>query len=177
MESLSRSLSMNRRSTPNAHMKLSLAMVAIFAISIPARAEWVGDARPLMGTEVSVRLWHDDVAAGEQIIEEVFAEAERIDRLMSTYKEDSRISEINRLAASEPVVAGEELRTATLEQRLDPGNFLRIHRGAIVNVDEVVAVEHLPKGAQLLVLSDGTRCRVSRSRKQVVDSVLLPGLS
>lgn len=66
---------------------------------------------------------------------------------------------------------------ATLEQRLDPGRFLRVHRGAIVNVDEVVAVEHLPKGAQLLVLSDGTRCRVSRSRKPVVESMLLPGLN
>jgi thiamine biosynthesis lipoprotein len=84
-------------------------MVAILAISIPAHAEWIGDARPLMGTEVSVRLWHDDVAAGEQLVEQVFAEAERIDRLMSTYKEDSRISEINRMAAHEPVAAGEEL--------------------------------------------------------------------
>jgi thiamine biosynthesis lipoprotein len=84
-------------------------MAAIFAISIPAHAEWIGDARPLMGTEVSVRLWHDDVAAGEQLVEQVFAEAERIDRLMSTYKEDSRISEINRMAAHEPVAAGEEL--------------------------------------------------------------------
>jgi thiamine biosynthesis lipoprotein len=84
-------------------------MVAIFAISMPAHSEWVGDARPLMGTEVSVRLWHDDVATGEEIVEQVFAEAERIDRLMSTYKDESRISEINRLAAQEPVVAGDEL--------------------------------------------------------------------
>ena len=73
-------------------------MVAIFVISSPIRAEWVGDARPLMGTEVSVRLWHDDAATGEEILQQVFAEAERIDRLMSTYKEDSRISEINRIS-------------------------------------------------------------------------------
>ena len=66
---------------------------------------------------------------------------------------------------------------ATLEKRLDPKLFLRVHRGAIVNIREVVAVEHLPKGAQIVVLSDGTRCRVSRSRKSVVDSVLLPDLS
>ena len=84
-------------------------MAAVFAISMPANGEWVGDARSLMGTEVSVRLWHDDVARGEEIVEQVFAEAERIDRLMSTYKEDSQISEINRLAAQEPVVAGDEL--------------------------------------------------------------------
>ncbi len=65
---------------------------------------------------------------------------------------------------------------ATLEKRLDPRHFLRIHRGAIVSIDEVVAIEHLPKGAQIVVLSDGTRCRVSRSRRSVVDSVLLPSL-
>ena len=74
-----------------------------------AHAGWVGDARPLMGTEVSVLLWHEDEAAGKEIVAKVFAEAERIDRLMSTYKEDSRISEINRHAATEPVAAGEEL--------------------------------------------------------------------
>ena len=84
-------------------------MVAIFVISMPSRAEWVGDARPLLGTEVSVLLWHDDEATGKEIVEQVFTEVERIDQLMSTYKEDSRISEINRLAADGPVAAGEEL--------------------------------------------------------------------
>lgn len=76
---------------------------------MPARAEWLGDARPLMGTEVSVLLWHDDPVVGEQLVEQVFSEAERIDQLMSTYIEDSRISDINRRAAQEPVVAGDEL--------------------------------------------------------------------
>jgi len=76
---------------------------------MPASAEWLGDARPLMGTEVSVLLWHDDVAQGEQLVEAVFREAARIDRLMSTYIEDSRISEINRQAADGAVIAGDEL--------------------------------------------------------------------
>lgn len=84
-------------------------MAAIFAISMPASAEWVQDTVPLMGTEVSVRAWHDDPEVGKDIINDVFAEARRIDALMSTYKEDSRISEINRNAASQPVVAGDEL--------------------------------------------------------------------
>ena len=69
----------------------------------------MGDARPIMGTEVSVLLWHDDAATGEAIVEQIFAEVDRIDQLMSTYKDDSRISEINRLAATEPVLAGDEL--------------------------------------------------------------------
>jgi len=62
-----------------------------------------------MGTEVSVYFWHDDAAAGETIIEEIFAEVDRINALMSTYVESSRISELNRDAASGPVVAGDEL--------------------------------------------------------------------
>jgi thiamine biosynthesis lipoprotein len=63
----------------------------------------------MMGTEVSVRLWHEDAKTGQNLVEEVFAEAHRIDLLMSTYKENSRITDINRRAASGPVVAGEEL--------------------------------------------------------------------
>ena len=84
-------------------------MVAILAFSMPVAAEWHGDARPLMGTEVSVRLWHEDAEFGQQLVDDVFAEAERINQLMSTYIEESEISEINRLAAKEPVVAGDEL--------------------------------------------------------------------
>ena len=73
------------------------------------QAEWLGDARPMMGTEVSVYLWSDDGDAGLAAIESVFREADRIDRLMSTYKDDSEISKINRDAGLGPVRTGEEL--------------------------------------------------------------------
>lgn len=82
-----------------------LLLVLPFAVS----AEWVGDARPLMGTEVSVYLWSDDAEAGQAALEAVFHEAARIDRLMSTYKDGSEISEINRQAANSPVIVGDEL--------------------------------------------------------------------
>jgi thiamine biosynthesis lipoprotein len=72
-------------------------------------ADWMGEARPMMGTEVSVYLWSDDPELGAAAVEEVFAEAARIENLMSTYMEDSEISVVNRLAAKEPVVIGEEL--------------------------------------------------------------------
>ena len=93
----------------SARTGLVLAMGSIFAISMPARAEWFADARPMMGTEISVRLWHEDSIKGQDLVEQVFAEAKRIDLLMSTYIDDSRISDINRDAANEPVVAGDEL--------------------------------------------------------------------
>ncbi len=76
---------------------------------MPVSAEWVGDARPLMGTEVSVWLWHANPEEGRRLVEAVFSEAERINELMSTYIDESRISEINREAASGPVAAGDEL--------------------------------------------------------------------
>ncbi len=84
-------------------------MMLFLLMMSPVRAEWAGAGRPMMGTEVSVYLWHDDAAVAEQYIEEVFAEASRIDELMSTYKETSLISSINRHAADEPVFAGDEL--------------------------------------------------------------------
>ena len=83
--------------------------MAIVASSMPAQADWFADARPMMGTEISVRLWHDDPVQGQHLVEQVFAEARRIDLLMSTYIDDSRISDINRRGADEPVIAGNEL--------------------------------------------------------------------
>ena len=99
----------------NVRKSVTLAIGLIFWISIPCKAEWVGDARPLMGTEVSVYLWHEDEEEGLRLAEAVFAETVRIDELMSTYKEDSRISEVNRNAAETAVIAGAEL--ASLIQR------------------------------------------------------------
>jgi len=64
---------------------------------------------------VSVYLWHEDAAEGRRLTEAVFDEAVRIDELMSTYKESSQISEINRGAATAAVIAGAEL--ASLIQR------------------------------------------------------------
>ena len=84
-------------------------MGAMFAFSMPATAEWYADSRPMLGTEVSVRLWHDDPDKGRAFVEQFFKEVDRIDQLMSTYIEESEISRINREAAQHPVEAGDEL--------------------------------------------------------------------
>ena len=90
-------------------LTLAVVMVAFSVNSMPSRADWVGENRPLMGTDVSVYLWHDDPVAGQEAVDAAFAEVERINALMSTYLEDSLISTINREAASRPVEAGDEL--------------------------------------------------------------------
>ena len=72
---------------------------------------------------------------------------------------------------------GRHLVRATLaafESRLDPRRFLRIHRGAIVNVDAVREI-HDAQGMRLL-LSNGADIPVSRSRRRQVTSVLSPRL-
>ncbi|HET8897649.1 MAG TPA: LytTR family transcriptional regulator DNA-binding domain-containing protein [Rhodanobacteraceae bacterium] len=50
----------------------------------------------------------------------------------------------------------------SLQDRLDPTRFLRIHRGVIVNVDRVHEVHPLFNGNAEVVLRDGTRLALSR---------------
>jgi two-component system LytT family response regulator len=66
------------------------------------------------------------------------------------------------------------VRTAltTLEGRLNPLQFLRVHRGAIINVQAVSEVRDA--GGLTLVLTDGAEVPVSRSRRAAVESSLLP---
>jgi two-component system LytT family response regulator len=60
---------------------------------------------------------------------------------------------------------------ASLEERLDPHLFIRVHRAAIVNLDEVRAVHD--GGGLVVALSDGARVPVSRSRRRHVEPLLL----
>jgi two-component system, LytTR family, response regulator len=51
-----------------------------------------------------------------------------------------------------------------LEQRLDPARFLRIHRSAIVNRDRIQEIQPQGSSRHAVVLADGTRLILSRSR-------------
>jgi two-component system, LytTR family, response regulator len=53
-----------------------------------------------------------------------------------------------------------------LERRLDPRSFFRVHRSAIVNLERVREIHSLFRGDCELVLRDGTRVRLSRTRRQ-----------
>jgi len=61
---------------------------------------------------------------------------------------------------------------ASLEERLDPRVFVRVHRAAIVNVDEVR--EARDNERLMLVLSNGSQVPVSRSRRRHVEPLVLP---
>ena len=61
---------------------------------------------------------------------------------------------------------------ASLERRLDPRSFVRVHRSAIVALDRVRELRSAGLGEWVLVLRDGTRVPVSRRRREhVVEAI------
>ncbi len=61
---------------------------------------------------------------------------------------------------------------ASLEQRLDPTRFVRVHRSAIVSLDRVRELRSAGLGEWVVVLRDGTRVPVSRRRREQVADVI-----
>jgi thiamine biosynthesis lipoprotein len=91
-------------------MRRILLLVTLLAAgNAAARAEWHAREAAIMGTRIAVEVWHEDSAAAEAAIDAVIAEMHRIDALMSVYKPESRLSEVNREAASRPVRVEPEL--------------------------------------------------------------------
>ncbi|TVS14711.1 MAG: FAD:protein FMN transferase [Gammaproteobacteria bacterium] len=80
-----------------------------------------------MGTRIVVQLWHPDAEEGKRLVAAAMAEFDRIEALMSTYREDSEISRVNRYAAERPIPVSEELydivRQSIAMSRLTQGAF------------------------------------------------------
>lgn len=57
-------------------------------------------------------------------------------------------------------------RMKTLADRLDPEEFFRIHRSTIVRLDRITSLLKHGGGQYAVELKDGTRLRVSRSRRE-----------
>jgi two-component system LytT family response regulator len=55
---------------------------------------------------------------------------------------------------------------------LDPEQFVRIHRSAIVRIDRVRELTPLPSGDYSVVLRDGTTLTLSRTYRDRVGQVL-----
>jgi len=72
-------------------------------------ADWHKQEQAIMGTLVSVELWHDKRLQAQKCISLVMANMRRIDEAMSPYKQDSELSHLNRTAATKPVKISKEL--------------------------------------------------------------------
>jgi len=58
------------------------------------------------------------------------------------------------------------------EEKLDPRTFVRIHRSAIVNVDQVQRIEPYARGEHVVTMRDGSRLRTSRAHGARLDELL-----
>jgi two-component system LytT family response regulator len=54
----------------------------------------------------------------------------------------------------------------SLERRLDPSDFVRVHRSALVRLDRVRELRSAPEGESVAILVDGTEIPVSRRRRE-----------
>jgi len=69
------------------------------------------------------------------------------------------------------------LRTTmnALEPKLDPAQFVRIHRSTIVNLDRVREMQPWFRGEQVLMLKDGTQLNVGRNFRVRLLQVIVMG--
>lgn len=88
--------------------KLIVFMLSLITV-IPAYANWHRLAFDTMGTAAYVELWSPDPVVAAQLIEQVQAEFERINQLMSPYLATSELSILNAQAATESVTVSTEL--------------------------------------------------------------------
>lgn len=83
-----------------------------------ARAEWLHEEQPIMGTRVAVTLWHEDEAQGEQAIAAVMAEMRRIDAAWNPDNPESELARLNADGAQHAVaVSGEMLEVLAQAKR------------------------------------------------------------
>jgi two-component system LytT family response regulator len=64
-------------------------------------------------------------------------------------------------------------RLKDLEARLDATRFVRVERGAVVNIDAIVKISPLPGGTYLMELVNGQELRASRIQSRVLREHLL----
>jgi len=84
-------------------------LFAVLIFPSAAHAEWITRTEAIMGTRCAVELWSEDKAKGDAAISSVFDDMKRIDHLMSTWKEDTEISLVNREGSKHPVKISREL--------------------------------------------------------------------
>jgi thiamine biosynthesis lipoprotein len=84
--------------------RIGLLVLFTFLAGMPAaNAAWYQREEAIMGTRVEVQLWSEDPQQAVDAIDAVMAEMHRTDALMSTYKPESQLSQVNAHAYERPV--------------------------------------------------------------------------
>ena len=83
--------------------RFSCLVLAGLLLTTAARAEWYEREEAIMGTRVAVQLWSTDPELAVRAIDAVMDDMRRTDELMSTYKPESQLSQVNAHAFERPV--------------------------------------------------------------------------
>ncbi|MBO6575970.1 MAG: FAD:protein FMN transferase [Rhodothermales bacterium] len=86
---------------------LLIFVIALLGAQTVLAQQLVRERRPAMGTTVSVLLYAPSSEAAAPHLEAAFAEIERVEQLLSDYREDSELSRLNR--ATGPVTVDPEM--------------------------------------------------------------------
>jgi len=91
-----------------------LLLLLLALCPLLAWADWHSDSQDKMGTRIDVQLWHEDADTAAELLRAAMAEFDRIEAAMSTYRDSSEISRVNREAATAPVRMSTELFSLVL---------------------------------------------------------------
>ncbi|HEX7374277.1 MAG TPA: FAD:protein FMN transferase [Steroidobacteraceae bacterium] len=75
--------------------RLAAFFVTALLLAPAARAEWYEREEAIMGTRIAVQLWSEDPELAVRAIDAVMDDMRRTDELMSTYKPESQLSQVN----------------------------------------------------------------------------------
>jgi two-component system LytT family response regulator len=59
-------------------------------------------------------------------------------------------------------------RLKDLESRLDSSRFIRLGRGTLANIDEIVKVQVMPGGTHVALLANGEQLQISRLQSRIL---------
>ena len=132
-----------------------------------------GDGAPGVGARPSTPAQQEAPTATEPFLSRIPVESRGKIRVIP-------VDEIDYIVASGPYAelqVGDRrhiIREAmqTLEDRLDPSRFVRIHRSVIVRIDLIDSLLRSPGGDYEVQLKNGAKMRVSRSRREELEKRL-----
>ncbi|MBK5255375.1 MAG: FAD:protein FMN transferase [Vicinamibacteria bacterium] len=135
---------------------LETASALALASSLAAQADLGGESREfryLMGTSVQIAAFGGDEASRKAAIGEAFGAIQEVDRLMSNYRADSELMQLNARASREPVTVGDPLFAviaAAQEVSLRSGGAFDITVGPLVRLWGFHDKKpHIPDAAEL----------------------------
>lgn len=100
---------MNKSKSKAAIKFFSLILSSLTFINAAPVKKRFSETRLLMGTSAEVIVVHTDEGAARKAINDAFSAMERVDRLMSNFKDDSDISRINKIAVNEDITVDGEV--------------------------------------------------------------------